>query len=418
MKLKRRAFVVGGAHTKFIGKFHPDFIWKGHPDFGKRQNPALEDYVKNAALGALESAKVPAEAIERGVVGNFCGECFSKQGHLGAVLAGAHPAFNRKPFSRVEGACASGGLAVLWGIDSIQAGCDCVLAVGAEVQTSVSAKDGADYLARAAHYASQFSIDPFPFPCLFGRRTKAYMQKYGLTWDDIAKVVVKAYSNANRNPFAHMTRKKMAFEDARNASDKNPLFLTNPDYKDYLRVNDCSQVSDGGSAVILASEDGLKKLGKSRADVVEICSYGYAAGSIFEMPEPTRLDITRAAVKTAFEDAGIGPDRIQVAEVHDCFAINEILMYEALGLAEEGKGAKLLSESATNLDGRIPVNTGGGLIAFGHPVGATGVKQVIEIYRQMKGLCGEYQIPKKPEIGVTANMGGDDRTSVAIIFRA
>lgn len=200
MKPTRRVYLIGGAHSGFIGKFHPDFIWKGHPDFGKRTNPTLEDHIRTAVIGALEKTGVPAAAIQKGFIGNFAGELFSKQGHLGAVLAAVHPDLNLKPFARVEGACASGGLALLSGIDSISAGYDVVLVAGAEVQTTVNAAEGADYLARAAHYPTQRSIDPFTFPCLFARRAKAYRDKYRLSEQDSARVVAKAYANANKNP--------------------------------------------------------------------------------------------------------------------------------------------------------------------------------------------------------------------------
>src|SRR5262245_19904455 len=152
MKPSRPVFIVGGAHTPFIGKFHPDFIWKGHPDFGKKQNPTIDEHLHRAVRDALSTSQVPASAVQKGYVGNFTGEIFAQQGHLGAVLAAADPAFRNKPFARVEGACASGGLALAAAVDSVSAGCDVVIASGVEVQTTLSAKDGADALARAAHY--------------------------------------------------------------------------------------------------------------------------------------------------------------------------------------------------------------------------------------------------------------------------
>ena len=417
MKPRRPAFIMGGFHTKFIGKFHPDYIWKKHPDFGKKENPNIKHYLHNASLGAIENSGIAPEDIEKFYVGNFVGELFAKQGHLGAALAEAHPSFQYKPILRVEGACASGGLAVALGLEAIQSGSDLVLVVGAEVQTTVSAKEGADYLARAADYATQRSIDEFAFPCLFARRTKVYFEKYGYTEADLAHVVVKAYSNANRNPFAHMHTVKMSLENASTASDKNARFLENPEYKDYLKVSDCSQVSDGGSAVVIASEEGLKKAGKKREDVVEILSCVYSAAPLEGEGNLTRYENTAHAAGKAYAESGLKADDINVAEVHDCFAISEILMLEALGFAEEGKGIDLTKSGATSLTGKIPVNTGGGLIAFGHPVGTTGVKQSFEIFRQLKGLCGDYQVSPIPRYGLSANMGGDDRTTVVTIYK-
>lgn len=417
MKLNRKVYLVGGAHTPFIGKFHPDFVWKNHPDFGKRDNPTLEDYTRKPALEALAEAGIQARDVDKAYVGNFAGELFSQQGHLGAVLASAHPDLDGKPIMRVEGACASGGLALLAGVDALQAGADAVLVVGSEVQTTVNAKQGAEYLARAAHFRTQRSIDPFTFPCLFARRTKVYKEAFGLEDADIAKTVAKAYANANKNPFAHMRAYKMTEEAAREASDKNPLFLENEEWKAHLKVSDCSQVSDGGSAVVLVSEAGLKKAGKKPSDAIELAAYGHATGRIEGPKDLLELDVTARAAKQAYEAAGLSAKDVDLAEVHDCFAITELLMLEALGFCGKGEAKKLVREGANRIDGRIPTNTGGGLMAFGHPVGATGVKQTYEIFRQMKKRCGGYQVPKNVRVGVAANMGGDDRTAVVTLWK-
>lgn len=417
MKLARKVFVLGGANTTFLGKFHPDFIWKGHPDFGKRDNPSIEDHVREAALAALADAGLQPRDVQKGYVGNFTGELFVNQGHLGAVLASAHPDLRGKPFMRVEGACASGALALTAAIDSVCAGVDVALVVGAEVQTTVNAKVGADYLARAAHYRTQREIDPFTFPALFARRMKAYMAAFGLEPGDVAKVVASAYANASKNPKAHMRTVKMSVEQAREASDKNPLFLENPELKPFLKVSDCSQVSDGGSAVVLVSEAGLRKAGKTPADAVEVVAYGHATGPIEGPPDLLEMEVTRAAAQEAYEAAGLGPKDIGVAEVHDCFSIAQLLAVEALGFAGRGEAKKLIDEGAMTLGGRLPVNTGGGLMAFGHPVGATGVKQAVEVSRQLLGRCGDYQVASKPKVGLAQNMGGDDRTAVVTIFR-
>lgn len=418
MKPTRRVYIIGGAHSGFIGKLHPDFIWKGHADFGKRTNPTLEDHIRTAVIGALEKTGVPAAAVQKGFIGNFAGELFSKQGHLGAVLASLHPDLNLKPFTRVEGACASGGLALLSGIDSISAGYDVVLVAGAEVQTTVNAAEGADYLARAAHYSTQRSIDPFTFPCLFARRAKAYRDRYRLSEQDLARVVAKAYANANKNPNAHMRDVKMTLENAATASDRNPLFLKNEEYRDYLKVSDCSQVSDGASAVILLSEEGLRKLGKRAEAAVEIVAYGHATAALDEKPDPLVMTTAQAAASEAYRDAGIGPRDIGIAEVHDCFSITELELYEALGFAEQGRAIDLVKDGTVTREGRLPVNTGGGLLAFGHPVGATGVKQALEIAKQQKGLAGGYQVKARPNYGIAANIGGDDRTAVVTIYRS
>lgn len=417
MKLRRKVYVVGGDLTPFIGKHHPDFVWKRHPDFGKRENPTLEGHLSTAINGALEKTGVDPEHIQKGFIGNFAGELFSNQGHLGSMAVRAHEKLDGKPFLRLEGACASGGLAVTSAVDSLQAGLDVVMAAGAEVQTTVSAREGAGYLARAAHWESERDLDEFTFPAMFARRAKVYKETFDVTEEDIAPVVVKAYANGNKNPYAHMRDVEVDFDRAAHASDTNPQFLRNEDLKEHLKVTDCSQVSDGAAAIILATEEGLEKLGIDKSQCVELLAYGHATGALGQVDDYTELGTTKRAVSEAYEDAGIGPDDVQVCEVHDCFSITEVLMYEALGFAERGKGTELAKSGATEIDGKIPVNTGGGLIAFGHPVGATGIKQVLEVYRQMKGQCGDYQIPTPPKVGLTANMGGDDRTSVCMAFR-
>lgn len=415
--MSRRVFVVGGAHTPFVGKGHPDFIWKGHPDFGSRENPTYRELLTQAVNQAAAVAGVDLEAVERAWVGNFVGELFVNQGHLGAALAGTHPGLEGKPVMRVEGACASGGLAALCAVESVRAGTDVALVAGVEVQTSASARAGGDFLARAADYARQRPIDDFTFPALFAARTKAVRERFGWTEEQIGRAAVKAYANANRNPLAHMKARRVTLEDASAASDRNPCFLTNEELRPFMKVTDCSQVSDGASAMLVVSEEGLRRLGLSEADAVEVLALECSTASLFVDGDPTVLANTVRAASRAYRAAGLTPADVQVAEVHDCFTVTELLMTEALGWADPGAGADFLASGATAIDGPIPVNTGGGLVGFGHPVGATGVKQIVEVWRQMKGRCGDYQVPTLPSIGLTANMGGDDKTTVVGLYR-
>ncbi len=417
MRPARTVYLAAQALTPFIGKGSPHFIGPGHPDFGKKENPSLEDHLTAAVRQLIERYRVDPTLVQRGYVGNFAGELFCNQGFLGAMVARAEPRLAGVGFARMEAACASGGTALVAAIDAIQAGLDVVLVVGAEVQTTVKARQGADYLARASHYATERSIDDFTFPALLSRRAKAYKEAYGLTERDLAQLSVKAYSNANRNPLAHMHDVKMTLEQAEGNGDANPRFLKNPELHDHLKMSDCSQVSDGGAALLLASEEGLKKLRRAKSDCVAVRSYGFSTNPLGQVKDLLRLDTTAAAAGEAMRDAGIGPKDVQVAEVHDCFTIAELMMYEAVGWAERGKGAELVRSGRTTIEGDIPVNTGGGLVGFGHPVGATGVKQAVEIFRQMKGLCGDYQLKQQVRTGLTVNMGGDDRTVVSLVLQ-
>ncbi len=416
MKPARRVTIAGGSITPFIGKFHPDFIWKKHPDFGHKENPTLEQLLHRVALGACADVDIDPALIDRGYVGNFVGELFSNQGHLGAMTAAASDGFLHTPFTRVEGACASGGLGIAAGVDAIQAGADLVLVVGAEVQTTHNAKVGADFLARASHYEKERGIDEFTFPAMFARRTMAYCQRHGVTPDQLAPIVVKAYANANRNPNAHMRAVTMTESQAAGSSDSNPCFLANQELNPWLRLSDCSQVSDGACAVILCSDDGLEKLGQGADRAVQISACSVACGPLGAVADYTRMDVTAAAASRCYSATGWDATDIQIAEVHDCFSITEALICEALGFCQEGEGMKIAADGVTSLEGSLPINSGGGLMAFGHPVGATGVKQIFEIYRQMNGLCGDYQVATAPERGLCANMGGDDRTSVVTLL--
>jgi len=417
MQPARPVYIAAQTITPFIGKGNPNFVTKGHPDFGKRENPNLEAHLVGAVQKLISDYKIDPTVIQRGFVGNFAGGLFSNQEHLGAMVARADTRLAGIGMARMEAACASGGVSMVSAIDAIQAGLDVVLVVGAEVQTTVSARQGADYLARAAHYETERGIDDFTFPAVMTRRAKAYKEAYGVTDRDLAHFSVKAYGNANRNPLAHMNKVTMTLDEAATASDRNPNFLGNPELKEHLRVSDCSQVSDGAAAMLIASEEGLRKLGRALSDTVQITAYGYATNPLGQVNDLLRLDTAAAAAKEAMRDAGIKPDDVQVAEVHDCFTIAELLMYEAVGWAEQGKGIELIHSGRTSLEGDMPVNTGGGLVGFGHPVGATGVKQAAEIARQMKGECGDYQVQRELNTGLTVNMGGDDRTVVSMVIQ-
>ena len=416
MRPVRPVYIAAQALTPFIGRGNPNFIAPGHADFGVKENPTLEAYIVGVVKQLIDDTGIDPSLIQRGYIGNFAGDLFCHQAHLGAMVSRADDRLAGIGFARVEAACASGGVGIVNAVEAIQAGLDVVLVVGAEVQTTVRAREGADYLARAAHYATERDIDDFTFPALLARRAKAYKEAYGLTERDLAHFSVKAYSNGNRNPLAHMHAVKMTLEQAEAVSDTNPKILQNPQLHDHLKVSDCSQVSDGAAAVLITSEAGLKKLGRSMQDAVQLHGYGFCTNPLGQVKDLLRLDTTAAATAEAMRDANVTVQDIQVAEVHDCFTIAELMMYEAIGLAEPGKGMDLMRSGRTSLEGDLPVNTGGGLVSFGHPVGATGVKQAAEIYRQMKGLCGDYQVRRELHTGLTANMGGDDRTVVALVL--
>jgi len=419
MRPGQRIFVVGGAHTPFLGKGHPDFVWKRHPDFGIRNNPSLQQMMGSAARGALETTRIDASQVDKAWVSNFLGECFARQGHLGSMLVAEVPGLAGKPIARVEAACASGGAAILACIDALHGpGCDITLAVGAEIETNVPGREGVEHMALAAHVAEQRHLEFAVFPWFFARRAKAWKEAFGGTDTDIARVVVKAYANAARNPLALKQAVAMDLESARMPSEKNRTFLEDATLHDHIKLHDCTDFTDGASAVVLATEAGLTKLGIDRGTCTEIVATGHTVQALGAETDPTQMTNVRAAAEIAYADAGITPSDVGLAEVHDCFAITEIQLMEALGFCDLGGAGQLLADGSTDIDGPIPVNPGGGLLGFGHPIGATGVKQVVEIWRQMQGRCGDYQLSARPEIAVSANLGGDDRTAVVMVHRA
>jgi acetyl-CoA acyltransferase len=410
MRPPRRVFMVGGASTTFLGR--------GRPGFRARDtHPTIEDQLHSAIRQALSVTGVPPSAVEKAVVGNFLGERFARQGHLGAIVAAAHPDLEGKPIMRVEAACASGAAAVLNAVEGIAAGADIALAAGVEVEHTVRASEGVANMALAAHVGKQSHLAFALFPWLFARRAKAYKEATGATSGDIARVVTKAYANANLNPLALKQHVHVTLEDVQTLSDHNREFLEDADLRGHIRTLECTEFTDGGSAAILASEEGLRRLDIDMGGCTEIVGIGHTVRALGAETDPVRLHNVHDAAGHAYTSAGVGPADIDLAELHDCFAITELQLYEALGFAEEGDAPGLLRDGVVAIDGRLPVNTGGGLLGFGHPIGATGVRQVVEIWRQATGRCGDYQVTKRPRVALTANLGGDDRTAIVMIHR-
>ena len=384
---------------------------RGHPEW-KRGERNLEDYIKDAVTRVFSSTGLSGKDMDRVCVGNFIGQLTHKQGHLGAAVVGADAALAHKPSARFEAACASGSLAFESAVQYIQAGSDAVLVVGVEVQTPLKSKEGAEALATAAHFSRQSGIDAHVWPAMFARKSKAYFEKYPQA-NDLHLASQKAYDNAKLNPYAHMHAHELSPKDIR----ESKTFVENKELHPHVRLSDCSQVTDGASAVILVSEDALQKFQKSLDLCIEVLHVAQCTDNLYEDRDDTQLKNISMAARQAYRATHLTPSDMDVAEVHDCFTMAEVMMYEALGFAPPGKGLDLLRKGDTSITGKIPVNTGGGLVGFGHPVGATGVKQIVEIHRQMKGKCEDYQVNRPLTHGITANMGGDDKTAVVTIFR-
>lgn len=285
------------------------------------------------------------------------------------------------------------------------------------MQNTVKAIYGADILAGAGWFPRRKEGQAYFFPGQFSDRAGAYYEKVGR--EKARKAMARWYRNAIENarlcPTAQEFDNKTADLEAQAMMEPNPKSFT-----DHLNVFDCSKVSDGASAIAIVSEEGLKRCGIPLKDAVEVVGVGHAADDITALPEDlTRLTTIAYAAKEALKSAGITVDQLTTVETHDCFSIAGILGMEAIGLAPEGKGADFVLEGNTARDGKIPVNTTGGLVGWGHPTGATGVHQAVTIWEQLTGKAGAAQIniPADRPYGLTVNMGGDDRTVVAIVFK-
>ena len=409
-KLRRKVYMTAGYNTVSMGTGRKEF----HP---KKPRPGLEDYIREAGRGTLQQVG-GAENIDEGVIGNFMAARFNSQGNLAALIPAIDEGLQWKPCTRVEGACCSGALALASGIKAVLAETsEMVLAVGVEVQNTVKAIYGADILATAGWSRERKAGHAYFFPGKFSDRAGAYFEKYGR--ERTRKAMARWYRNAIENARLCPT----AQEFTNTTADLEALALTEPSpssFVDHLNVFDCSKVSDGASAIAVASEEGLERAGIPKSAAVEIVGFGQAEADLTAPPpDLTRLETTRRAVERAFESAGITPRDLATVETHDCFTIAGIMAVEAIGLAGIGKGPDYVLAGQTSRGGRVPFNTTGGLIGWGHPTGGTGVHQAVTIWEQLTGRAGQAQIEISEDrpYGLTVNMGGDDKTLVAIVYR-
>ncbi len=408
--LRRKVYMVAGFNTVSMGS--------GRKEFNPRaERDGLEEYMKAAGQGTLKQIG-GAGNVDECVVGNFIAARFNRQGNMAAFFPFIDEGLMGKPAIRVEGACGTGGLALLTGIKSVLAEtAEVVLVLGVEVQNSVKAIYGADILAAAGWAKDRKNGHAYFFPGQFSDRAGAYFEKYGRekTRRAFAKWYKNAIENARRCPTAQ--------EYQNTVIDLEKAALAEPDgntFVDHLNIFDCSKVSDGASCIAIVSEEGLKRTGIPKSQAIEVMGWGQVADDITKAPEePTELRTMKRAVETAFKSAGITKEQVATAEIHDCFSIAGVMAVEAMGFAEPGKGADFILEGNTSRDGSIPINTTGGLIGWGHPTGATGVHQAVTILEQLTGKAGEAQIkiPAEKPYGLTVNMGGNDKTLVSIVFK-
>jgi acetyl-CoA C-acetyltransferase len=376
-------------------------IGVGMKKWGELWDQSLRDLYVDSALDAIGDAGV--DHIDSLYVGCMSGGLFVGQEHLGALMAdylGCGPV----PATRVESACASGGLALRCGYLEVASGAsDIVLVGGVEKMTDVSGDEATYALATAADQEWE-SFGGVTFPGLYAMMATAHMHKYGTTSEQLAAVAVKNHDNGSRNPLAQFPQ-KTTIEGVLGS-----VMVADP-----LHIMDCSPITDGAAALILCPADLAKKLSKRPAVKILASTMGTDTIAYHSRADLTTLGAVVRAAHLAYKASGKAPKDIQLCEVHDCFTIAEIMVSEDLGFFEKGKGGQAARSGATAIGGKTPINTSGGLKSKGHPVGATGVAQAIEIVKQLRGECGDRQV-KGARVGMTQNMGGTGASSVVHIL--
>jgi len=386
------------------GKPLASIVSAGLSKFGRLDGVYAREIFAEAVKEAYERCpNLDAKRDIKALFVGHMGESYEHQGHTGPTLAdwaGLLPV----SATRTEGACASSGVALRCGVLAIVSGLyDVVLVGGVEKMTHRTTPEVTEYLAMASDFPFE-QWHGITFPGLFALMATAHMHRYDTTEEQLAKVSVKNHFNGSLNPKAHM-QKVITLEQA-----VSSRVIAWP-----LKLFDCSLITDGASCLILTKPELARKFTDSP---VHIIGSGQASDSIgiYERDEFTSLRAVKVAAKQAFEMSGLSPKDVDVAEVHDCFTIAEIIAYEDLGFCKPGEGGKLIEEGVTSLDGEVPVNTSGGLKSKGHPVGATGTAQAYEIFLQLTGQAEKRQV-KDAEVGLTHNVGGSGATAVVHIYR-
>lgn len=365
-----------------------------HSRFGKLEGETLENLIVKVATDALDHAGIGPDEVDEIVLGHF-NAGFSAQDFTASLVLQADDRLRFKPATRVENACATGSAAVRQGIRAIDANAArVVLVVGAEQMTTTPGPEIGKNLLKAS-YLPEDGETPAGFAGVFGKIAQAYFQRYGDQSDALAMIAAKNHKNGVDNPYAQM-RKDFGYEFCRQESEKNP-FVAGP-----LKRTDCSLVSDGAAALILADTATALKMRRAVAF--------RANEHVQDFLPMSKRDILafegcEQAWTRALKSAGVTLDDLSFVETHDCFTIAELIEYEAMGLAKPGEGAKLALDGTTAKDGRLPVNPSGGLKAKGHPIGATGVSMHVLTAMQLVGEAGGIQVPGA-KLGGIFNMGG------------
>ena len=413
----KKVYVLGGAQTDF------ERNWKKEgKNFIALLKEVIDDALKNANVeykDIKELNKINKVAI---FMGNFAAEYYVSQGHLGPILTEVNECFYGVPSARYEAACASGSVALDAARTKIKADeIDLAIVIGWELMKTVDSKTGGDFLGRAALYDVEAKGIDFPFPKLFGKLAEEMIKKYSLDEErfkkNLSKIANINYENAKRNPLAQ-TRKWFMSEKQANLRGKE----TNENVGNILAISDCSQVTDGAACVMLASENYIKSKNLKIDEYPIIKGYGHrVAPYIFEhkIEEGSNnryiLPWTRQTVEDAYKRADMTVNDIDVFETHDCFTSSEYMAISAFGITEPGKEYEAIEKGIIDFNGKRPINPSGGLIGCGHPVGATGVRMCLDLYKQVTNKAGRYQI-NNAKNGMMLNLGGSATTNYCFII--
>ncbi len=402
-------YVLGGYQTDFARNW-------------SKENKHIVAMLLEAVTGGLEATDIAPTDVEVAHVGNFAAELYCMQGHLGSMVLEAEPRLSGIPTSRHEAACASGSIAILAASAEIEAGrYDLSLVVGVEQMKTVDPKTGGDYLGTAAWYEREAEGIEFPFPKLFGRLGDEYDKRFGLKEEHLAHISAVNYSNAKRNPLAQTRNWYMTEEHACSTDKFNNVIGGR------IKVSDCSQVTDGAVSLFLASEKAAaayaKRRGLELSKIPRLLGWGHHTAPIeFDAKvaesrdNPYVLPHTRQAILDAFRRAGVADVwKVNAIETHDCFTTSEYMAIDHFGLTKPGESWKAVEDGTIELGGKMPINPSGGLIGAGHPVGATGTRQVLDAYRQVTAQAGDYQVEGASRIA-TLNIGGSGTTSVCFVI--
>lgn len=386
-------------------------------EFGKLFEMGVPEIVRRAVEGVCQEAAVAPSIVDVASIGATCNISVNRQGLLAGLVAEV-PGLEGKPIESVENACSSGGQAILSVIQKLHSGLGEVgLAVGYEKMRQDDGKVDGKTIGEALGYFShpdERAGKVYVFPHIFAEVMKEYIDRHHSSERDLAHVAVQEYANARHNPYAQMRNVSVSLEQVLTIEGINRYIAEGLPLKTY----DCSQITDGYAAIILATEEGLHKLQKSPADCVELAGYAQATDQLSR----SRRDVLRPAgalraMNKAYSMAGVGPSDIQLAEVHDCFTVMGALGAEVLGIAPTGHGARYWVEGKAAPDAACPINTSGGLIAKGHPIGATGVAMVGWCFWQLLGKAPAPLQVHNARLAATFNIGGPICASVCTVLK-